>query len=320
MKELILILLLGALSGPVRAADAPGTSTPSGLISIETPVGIYSLNPDEFHLNYSVEIVKKGLPIGHITAPRPHSSSISDPTDLSGEMKRSIRTSHESSARSDRQLKDGLAKIHQDKGAEVPVEDDPVTAATAPDYDFEVCAKSALLLLKKKIAVEDRLDDASVSPEEKIQLPMIQNAIESQLQEHRSSGGVPCGADDEHLKNVVETSDVENIKILAALVRRTGEERAELLKTVALAKNPALDEQVRETFDIFWSKLSLISVFSDQKLPSWEQLLKLILSSSNAKTYRADSGQSSVNVRISISNQELVAGYQKGLNIERGVK
>lgn len=242
-------------------------------LTLETKLGIYQLDLNAYHVGYSTGVLNNGFPIGRYAKRAARSNPASAGT--AAELEQYLRNSTEENNRTmDQGAKNRQARL-QEFGSSASGGSSNIlpTPLATPTMDLKTCLEIALVALKNKISSEAVSSERSIETAEMI------------LNENRGAGGLPCGQTDPHLKNVVPSSSVEQIKILSALAAREGEERARILDITELAFSSEVSAEVRGLHINVWRRLSLAAVFSAGPLPSTDQIVDQIEQSTASQPF-----------------------------------
>ncbi len=264
-------LVFAVMASAMAFGDAPSQAP--------VTIGGYSVSPDDFVLGYSVKVLKNGINIGHFKTQTAASSTppASAAADLSAQLQ---DFSHQADANSANVIsivqtnkKQMALSVTDAQPSDTAASTEPVSSVAPPSLDD--CAAKAMELLKQRLQLMHRLKDLDGSDSsEKYITTLQQNAVLEQLQRTTSQSGMVCGKTNPYLAHVKISSEIETIKILAAVSNRKDQERQQLLETVALAYGDNVDPSLQATWRLVWMRLSFVAVFSTAVLPTWDAVVK----------------------------------------------
>lgn len=303
MSEWKTLMMISLMS----LAGLPGLSGAQPLrpekMTVTTGVGNYTFDPKYFYLGYSIKVLKTGLYIGTLAnVADVGADQNTSQQDLGPALQAVVQNNQSEAQRAKGTMNATFANMNKAPGVVPEVSSRASGGLTmgkgqSVAKDFESCAKSALLLLKNKVHVSKILMTETRSAFDQRTLQRELDVLETRLQEHRSQSGVPCGAGHPFLEETAISDEVEVIKVLSALLSRTGEERTQLLQTLAVAFGPHANATTRQSWSLMWMRLSVLAVFSDQPLPKWESVIADLKDNSEQQIQGPQKSEASFQVR-----------------------
>jgi hypothetical protein len=271
-------LIFVAMASPMALGDLPSQPPIS--------VGGYSVSPDDFVLGYSVKALKNGVNIGHFKA---QTADLSTPPasaaqGLSVQLQDFSQQADANSANAMKLVENNKKQMAlklsngQPNGLGATPTSGVVltnTASQLPLPSLDDCAMKSMEQLKQKLQIMHRLKDLDGSDSRSKTIATLQqNALLEQLQRTTSPSGMVCGKTNPYLAHLKINSEVDTIKILAAISNRKDKERQQLLQTLALAYGDDVDPNLQATWRLLWMRLSFMAVFSTAALPTWEDIIR----------------------------------------------
>lgn len=291
----IAALFLAMIAAPAIKAEAP-----KGKLAIPTQNGFYYVDPDRFRLGYTVLMMKSGYPVGQTTGNPKELGTPETPEEMNRQMEYAIKENGANQERLKVQA-EGL-QVGLTKSAPVPqtqARENAAAATEAQAFEFESCAKQALVLLKHKIQLDTALSLKELQGPDLENAVRTQAAVSAQLQRFRGAGGLACARGDAYLDAVVLASDTDQVRALTALLMRKLSERMTLKRTLAIAYTPKYPVKVRSVWNVLWIRQALVASFTSDKLPSYAQIAaQLAAANTHERTLELKEDGVSVSVPI----------------------
>lgn len=316
MNALVLAILLLFISEVVYSEEAK--TPPKGVSAIQIGTQSYWLDPQKFILGHTISTMAAGYPIGE------ESNSIEKRATIKSvsEMKERIAKENKQSLEKINMSKDVIRRIQKninesnDLSEKSDIADVDVVALNK-NIDFNSCAQKALVLLKQKIRLEFILSDKKISALERDTAVSAKNAVLTQLQEGRGIGGLACAYGDKLIDSVAVVGDIDQQRVLMALLSRQGAERKILKQALALAYGPKYKKYSVAWLPI-WKHLALRAVFSTKPLPSVQSLEGQLNIPDPGRTSSLSDGAARVTANIKLDTKDFGKMVYEGLNAVGG--
>lgn len=311
-----LILIMAVCSFVVQAEEKPKTA-PEGTISVDTKDGPYWVDPKFYRLGYTIKKMRYGFPIGsnYNTVKKPEPADTV--TEMTEQMIQATQKNAESVVQAKKTILDVQARLGDDGNGE-PIkfsEQSPAAALDQGAFDFDRCAINAQVLLKRKMNLDFAITQNSLTGIELINSQRVLEAILTQLQKNRGTGGLPCAAGDALLENVVVDSDKEKIQVMMALAARKNAERTKLKRALALSATAKYPQDVRAAWIPVWKRLSMAAVFTNKSLPTYKSVVTEMKAQTVPRKVEASSGVAKVALNINHDTTALDANIESGLKL-----
>lgn len=312
-----LIASIGFLfTAPAWSSDA----IPNEAWALKLDSMTYWNDPRNFHLGYTANLLETGLPIGFLKREKPATSDSADPNSVDKELRKAIDKNQRQESLSAQTLSKSLEGMRTDElqSSEEELDMNEQTALENVAFDFNQCAKEALVLLKQKIHADLTLKTNEYNEGQRLAAEKGLAAIKSRLQKHRGAGGLPCSSGDPILEKVLLSSDIDFVKALSALTSRTKENDQRRLRwTLYLAYNPKLDHELRQVWRLIWMRMSVQSVYSSKSLPSWKEISHQALARLAPSSRIIQTEDIDIQVHVQETRADFLNQMKKGLALMR---
>jgi len=297
------VLLLLAMSPSLSVAQEQSRT-------LTIPAGSYLLKASTLRQGDMAALLKYHYPLGLFTATPKNQAPAKDGNELKQKFASSMSEFKNNKDQVDQALKISQKQIDQNNSAPLPEKLSISGTSRSAKLSLNKCIDLNLELLKQKVKIEQELEGDQIKDGQRYLLRQKLDIVLIELESHRASGGLVCGNNIKKLQSLIVQEDLEQIKILSAIRKRTDKERAQLIDTASLAYGSHL--KIKDTWKALWNRLSILAVFTDKPLPSWENLILEIksqpASSSNYDFQNSKLATISLEIDLSVLDRDLVAG------------
>lgn len=261
----------------------------------ETTSVSYIVYERDVRPGYSASLIAQGFPLGGLYVHR-GASAVSVPTGPFN-LEENLRTqladvavNQAALAEQSTDLRDRLAT----GDSTVPVSEDSteVEETTVISWEgFASCAQQVLPLVKRALHLKLKSKD---QPE----LEAMYQAQQARYMDQQTKYGFVCGQWLRGNLDIALADEVEIIKVLTTLLKRTDDERTQLYETLILAKSKKAPLSSKPLFLYYWDKLSFMAVMQPVGLPTYEQLNNRLRDQPGVTTIEVPDGEEVIEHQI----------------------
>lgn len=265
----LLILLFLSLESYAETKESHKTDTVSPTIfSVTDDTGyIYYITLDRVRPGYSAGLVQHGILAGKVAKDKNYPVT-TVPENITNLFAFQIEKDEKNSAIVKKAKEEFFKKILDKPVLASPVAQlqQPKTVSSVTDWTlFEACARQNLPYLREAIALKYKMSQDSGAE-------TAYYLAKSIIDESTTQQGFVCGAFLREDLAIRISDEMRNVKILTTLLKRAGNDRQELLRTLVGAFSEKAPGESKLLYTYYFARQYFVGGLSDKPLPTYEEL------------------------------------------------